>query len=252
MNMQIKVRVQARGGKFLGPAVQAPHLAVREAISGNLLFQDTFDNSASGTVVATPSPTASRNAIVVQTPPTAQDYPGAGAYSLQPPAEGASLIATFDLSEPMLVSFIVTAFTKAGDKLINAATMQLAPNTTLLDDPGLLITIPGLLVSAATATYDGTTVTVQATVTMMCGCPITPQPWSANPPTTLPYWPSYEFNVTAYIAGMASIPLQCTANDTFKGSAAMALQPGSTYNVTVVALQPAETNSGYCTATLTT
>ena len=248
-NVQVKVRLQARGGKFLGPAVDAPQLLVRKAGETAPLFSGTFNNASSGTVVATPTPGSSRNAIVVQTPEKAQFYPAAGAYALEPPAGEAMIVASFPLTEPCAVEFVATAFTKnPAIPLTTSTTMQLCPNTDLTADPGLLLTIPGLIVGSVKASYANSVLAVSATVTMMCGCPITPQPWTTTPPDTEPYWPSYEFIVTANIAGTI-LPLQCTAADTFTGSASVDLAPGA-HVVTVCAIQPAECNSGYASVDL--
>lgn len=250
-NVQIKVRLQARGGKFLGPSVGTPELVVRIPGATAPLFTGPFNNASSGTVIATPATSSSRNSIVVQTPPQAEAYPAAGAYALDPPGSDAMILACFDLTEPTPVEFIATAYTKDPEvALTTSTTMQLCPGTTLVNDPGLLLTIPGLIVSNVLSSYGDSVLTVSATVTMMCGCPITPQPWSTTPPDTEPYWPSYEFEVTATIAGQPPLQLQCTAANTFSASTPATLTPG-TYTVTVAALQPAESNSGYASADLT-
>jgi hypothetical protein len=248
-NVQVKVRLQARGGKFLGPNVTAPKLLVRKAGGTTPLFEGTFDNGASGTVLATPTPVASRNAIVVPAPPAAGFYPAAGAYTVAPPDGKAVLVASFDLDEPALVEFVATAYTKeAAVALMTSAMMQLCPGTTLLGDPGLVLTVSGLIVSGVDASYDGTTLNVGATVTMMCGCPITPQPWTSAPDTE-PYWPSYAFAVTATTPGMEPLTLECTGTNTFRGTVGATLASG-THVVTVDAIQKSEANAGYAQATL--
>lgn len=251
-NVQVKVRVQARGGKFLGPKVTPPTLTVRIAGQEEVLFSGTFDNSASGTVVATPSPAASRNAIVVQPVQPPQFYPAAGAYALEPPPAQALLIASFALDAPAPVEFAATAYAGSGAALTTSTTLQLWPGITLLDDPGVLITIPGLLVTVTSATYasDTHTLTVQATAEMMCGCPITPQPWT-TPPDTEPYWPSYEFAVTAAIPGLTSFPLTCQKPNTFEGSVDGLTLESGTYEVFVFAQQAGESNAGYGAGSLT-
>src|SRR5258706_16058386 len=104
-NVQIKVRLQARGGKFLGPSVGTPQLVVRIPGPTPPLFPGPFNNAASGTVIATPTASSSRNSIVVQTPPQAESYPAAGAYALEPPGSDAMILACFDLTEPTPVEF---------------------------------------------------------------------------------------------------------------------------------------------------
>lgn len=235
-NTWIKVRAQARGGKFLGPKVTAPQLA----ITGNgepLANPITLDNSGSGTVVATPDTAASRNAVFVATPPEAQSYPAAGAYFVEPPSVDT---VGFYLSEAMLVTFTATAY--APDPVTASATMWMSPGMNLTADPGLVLTFPGLVTSVTKTSYSGGVVSVTASVEMMCGCPITPQPWTTTPPDTEPYWPSYELEVTATVNGQ-TFPLQCTGNNTFSGTLAIALE-NQQYGVMVVAQQAAETNVG--------
>ena len=235
-NTWIKVRAQARGGKFLGPKVTAPQLVITG--KGEPLADPiTLDNSASGTVVATPDAAASRNAIFVAPPPSAQSYPAAGAYFVEPPS--ASTVG-FYLSEPMLVTFTATAY--APDPVTATATMWMSPGMNLSADPGLVLTFPGLVTSVTNTSYSGGVVSVTASVEMMCGCPITPQPWTTTPPDTEPYWPSYEFEVAATVDGQ-TFALQCTGTNTFSGTLAIVLGK-SQYGVMVVAQQPAETNVG--------
>lgn len=241
---QIKVRVQAHGGKFLGPKVAPPALVVRVAGMTVNLFEGTFDNSASGTVVASPDPTASPNAILVPPPPTGASvfYPGAGAYFVEPPEDAAALVASFDLDAPAILEFIATT-----GSVSTSAMMAVYPGMQLLEDPGFILTFPGLLTSITSASYDGKNVSVEASVEMMCGCPITPNPTTA-PADTEPYWPSYAFNVTAHVAGQ-QIPLACTAVNTFSGTGAVTLEKGS-YDLTVVAEQPSATNVGIASGTV--
>ena len=163
------------------------------------------------------------------------------------------LIVELHLTEPSLLEFTATAF--APDPVCASATMWVLPSMQLLADPGLVLTIAGLY-TTVTASVANQTVTIQANVTMMCGCPITLQPPPAPPPPgeapPEPYWPSGEFEVTAQIRAnggldVLSFPLTCSGTSTFKGS--LDLKPG-TYDLWVVAVQPAETNVGFARATV--
>ncbi|HBL29614.1 MAG TPA: hypothetical protein DD490_22500 [Acidobacteria bacterium] len=251
----MKVRVQARDGKILGPAptVRQPLLSVRNVLTRVTLIKDCpMNNGSSGTVVPVSkfSEGVSRNAIVVQ-PPGGTAAPGP--YWLQPPAGLGELIVELHLTEPSLLEFTATAF--APDPVCASATMWVLPSMQLLADPGLVLTIAGLY-TTVTASVANQTVTIQANVTMMCGCPITLQPPPAPPPPgeapPEPYWPSGEFEVTAQIRAnggldVLSFPLTCSGTSTFKGS--LDLKPG-TYDLWVVAVQPAETNVGFARATV--
>lgn len=246
---QVKVRVQARDGKILGPAptVKKPLLSVRNVITGEILIHDLpFDNSSSGTVVPDSqfSESVSRSAIVVQPPAINLTYPTPGPYWLQTPSGQGELIVSLPISEPSLLEFRATAF--APDPVESSATMWVLPGMQLLSDPGLVLTIAGLYVTMKAYAVAGV-ISVTANVTMMCGCPITPQPSQSLPPNTEPYWPSSEFDVVAELWNsegvlVNSLPLQCTSTSTF--TAAADVPPGF-YEIRVVALQRQETNVGF-------
>lgn len=239
---QVKVRVQARGGKFLGPAVQPPQLTVRNVNTGEVLIAaQPMNNAASGTVVSQFSNEVSREVIVVQ---PGGVYPTAGPYWLEAPAGEAELIAQLQLTEPSLLEFIATAFQPSP---VNAsATMWVMPGMQLLADPGLVLTMQGLSVDVVATASNGT-VTLTAHVAMMCGCPITQPMQSSDPNGPEPYWPSTEFSVTAQLRGnggqsVYGFDLDCTGTSTYSGTQQV---PSGTYEVWVVALQAAETNVGF-------
>ena len=257
---QVKVRVQARDGKILGPAatVKQPLLTVRNVLTGELLICDApMNNGSSGTVVPASlfDDTVSRNAIVVEPPalvsphPDGSPHPDHGPYWLQPPAGEGELVVQLPIAEPSLLEFRATAF--APDPVYASATMWVMPYMQLLADPGLVLTIAGLYATVQ-ASAAGGTADVTATVTMMCGCPITVVPPLSPPANTELYWPASEFDVTAQIradggTSVVSFPLSCTDTSTFTGS--VDLQPGA-YEVWVVAVQPKETNVGFARTTL--
>jgi hypothetical protein len=253
---QVKVRVQARDGKILGPAptVKQPLLSVRNVLTGEVLIADArMDNGSSGTVVPASqfSDTVSRNAIVVEPPPLGPTppHPAPGPYWLQPPVGQGELIVQLPITEPSLLEFKATAF--APDPVYASATMWVMPYMQLLADPGLVLTIAGLYATVQ-AWAAGSAVGITANVTMMCGCPITVVPPLPPPPDTELYWPASEIEVAAQIrphdsTGVVSLPLKCTSTSTFTGSTE--LRPG-TYDVWVVAVQAQETNVGFARTTV--
>jgi hypothetical protein len=251
---QVKVRVQARGGKILGPAatVKPPLLTVRNVQTNEILFNDSVNTKSSGTVV----PASqfgygdSRNAIVVQPPAISHSYPAPGPYWLEVPNGEGELIVPLRITEPSLLEFRATAY--APDPVYASATMWVMPGMQLVDDPGLVLTIAGLYATVSASASNGTA-HLSANVTMMCGCPITVQPSPSLPSNTEPYWPSTEFTVTAQLreiggTGVAALELKCKDTSTFKGS--LDLRPGR-YDVWVVAVQANETNVGFARTTLT-
>jgi len=249
----VKVRVQARDGKILGPSAIQPLLTARNVVTGELLIAEApMNNGASGTELSAAQfdEKVSRNAIVVEPPAYGSPYPTPGPYWLQPPAGQGELIVRLPISEPSLLEFKATAF--APHPVHASATMWVLPEMQLLDDPGLVLTIAGLYATLQ-ASASGGKVTVTANVTMMCGCPITVVPPLAPPANTELYWPASEFEVTAQIRPLTdanqvvSFPLTCESTSTFTGSCD--LQPGA-YEVWVVAVQAKETNVGFARTTV--
>jgi hypothetical protein len=259
---QVKVRLQARGGKILGPAVQQPLLTVKNLTRKEIPITDEkFNQESSGTVVSSFEDGVSRNAIVVEPPKISPTYPTPGPYWLQPPVgqeQGqGELIVQLYLDEPTQLEFIATAY--APYPVYSSATLWVLPEMQLLDDPGLVLTIEGLY-TTVTASAAGGTVSIDATVKMMCGCPITPQP-PLPPPSPPPpagtemFWPSSEFNVMAQIrlknssTDWTPVPLSCSGVSTFSGS--VDKQPPGTYDVWLVAVQAKETNVGFAKTQVT-
>ena len=253
---QVKVRVQARGGKILGPAatVKQPVLSVRNVQTGQILISDApIDNGSSGTVVPVSmfGNGVSRNAIAVQPPAiSTTTYQMPGPYWLQVPEGQGELVVQLPIVEPSLLEFQATAYTP--DPVYASATMWVMPGMQLLADPGLVLTIAGLYATVTASASKGTA-SITAKVTMMCGCPITVQPSQTLLLNTEPYWPSNEFTVTAQLRAnggteVYAFPLTCTDTSTFTGSYNV---PSGEYDVWVVAVQANETNAGFARTTLT-
>jgi len=253
------VRVQARDGKILGPAttVKQPLLSVRDVRDNKMWITNArFDKDSSGTVLPTFGYGVSRNAIVIEPftgplVPTTPPHPPSGPYWLQPPGKGqGELIVELPLTEPALLEFTAKAY--APDEVYASATMWVLPGMELLDDPGLVLTIAGLY-ATATASAAGGIATVTAIVTMMCGCPIT-APVSQTPPANEElYWPANEFEVTARFRKVGTqnesepYKMSFAATNTFSLSKQL---PTGLYVVSVVAVQPAETNVGFASTTV--
>ena len=255
------MRIQARDGKILGPAttVKQPLLSVRNVFTNHMLVtNEKFNKDSSGTVLPASEfgYSVSRNAVVVEPfdgpiEPTNPPHPQSGPYWLQPPGNGqGELIVALALTEPSLLEFTAKAY--APDEVYASATMWVIPGMELLDDPGLVLTIAGLYTTAQ-ASVAGSTVTITATVTMMCGCPITVAPDKTPPSNEELYWPANEFEVTARFRPEYSqkdpdtLRLSFTDTNTFTGS--MQLAPGR-YEVWVVAVQAKETNVGFARTTV--
>jgi hypothetical protein len=234
----ILIRVQARGGKFLGPNAKPTEISVLDG--GNVIFGPVLTSGDSGTTDPNTGapfpPTASRDVIAVA--PT-DGGPPAGAYWLTPDDSTAGVVATFILDCPSLLEFRATTT----NGITTSTMMWVVPGMQLTTEPGLLLSVPGLLVSVSATV--GAQIDVTATVTMMCGCPITTPTWPQNGPE--PYWPEPEFQVFATLESVTQQMTFSTTN-TFTTSFPVPETSGST--ITVYALQQAESNVGYATVTL--
>ena len=246
----VRVRVQARGGKFLGPGVKYAQVSVLNA--GKEIFGPDPGDGDSGVVDAqtgTPIPQgASRNAIVVQ-PSSAG--PPEGAYWLQPDDATAGVVATFPLDAPALLEFRATALWTTDTPVTTSTQMWVVPGLQLTAEPGVVLTIPGL--HATVAATVGDTVAVTATVTMMCGCPITEPTWPQASGGPEPYWPATEFQVQAVLT--APDGTQTTQGMAFQTTntftASFPVPPSGTSTIAVCAVQAAECNVGYAETTIT-
>lgn len=230
MKTNVKVRVQANGGKFLGPALAATPPTLTVTVNGqHPIVDQAFPTCSSGVVSATSQSGASPNPIVVTDAPGPSPYKP-GTYYLLPPPNPATdpvLDVTLDLPDgETSVDFTVTAY--APQPVVTTMTVTLpGPDDVVVLVPGLRIT------NVAVLPIDPKLLVVTANVAMMCGCAITPD--DANPLPAEPYWPAYEFEVYAQVGSSAAVRLACTGTSLFQAAVPAAQgQP-----VTVWASQPA-------------
>jgi hypothetical protein len=240
METRVLVRVQAKGGKFIGPDGGYSLVTLRDALSGELLAQ-RLATGGSGTLSTTYAPGATGNAIAT---------PGDGGtetvqWLSAPQGSGtAGLLATLDLHAPMLVEF--TAQTLAGG-VPNGHTatqrMWITPGVHLDHEPGVVLLVPGLsvqILSPDVANPPAGTLNVTAWVAMMCGCKID---------TDLPWIPS-EFQVHARVRAVGGdfedeIPLVFQSTSTFANARPIELPPGAaSYELFVNAVQASAGNVG--------
>jgi hypothetical protein len=234
MQTNVKVRVQANGGKYLGPALAATPPTLAVTVNGqqqSLIW--TFPTCSSGVVSAAAQDGASPNPIVV----TPGDSPyTSGTYYLLPSPDAATdpaLVVPLDLPEgETYVNFTVTAY--APQQVTASVDVPLTGGNDYTADPGVVVLVPGLRVTnVAVLPIDNTLLVVTANVAMMCGCAITPD--GANPLPAEPYWPAYEFEVYAQAGSSQAVPLACTGTSLFQGVVPGA--PGQP--ITLSANQPA-------------
>ncbi len=241
---QVLVRVQAKGGKFVGPDGGYTQVTLRDAQSGAVLAQGVAAGG-SGQLSGAFSPAATRQAIVTPLYGT-QTVLWLSATPGQPTA---GLTASLQLDAPTRVEFSAAGITDGQPNGHTVAqTMYVQPGVDLTAEPGVVLVLPGLIVKdvAATATPDGASVGVTAFVSMMCGCKIDP---------SLPWLPQ-AFTVTATVADAAGIvvgqaTLTCQGMSVYASAQPVAVPAPGTYTVTVNAVQAAEANVGSGSASVT-
>ncbi|MDP9191337.1 MAG: hypothetical protein M3P06_06515 [Acidobacteriota bacterium] len=244
----VLIRVQARGGKYLGPGVQYSQVTVWNG--DQCIFGPITASGGSGTVNSqanSPFPAeSSPNAIVVT---GGSSGPPKGAYWLLPDDGGegptAGIVAKLILTKPALLEFRARALANTAHPVTTSAMMWMYPGQNLLSEPGVLLSVPGLAV--AVAAQIKTQLKVTATVTMMCGCPITTPTWPQASGGPEPYWPETEFEVFAVLSlpdgRVEKQPLKFADTNTF--TASFPLPPTGTSTLGVCAIQQAESNVGY-------
>lgn len=245
MQTQILIRVQAKGGKFIGPDAGYSQVTLKDAKSGDVLAQGTA-SGGSGNLLASFVPSATRNPVVTTQTTGAQSLLWLSAMPPTiPPAAG--FLATLDLDAPTLVEFTAQGLAANGQPSANSVTetMWVTPGAELTAEPGMVLVIPGLIVKNIKLTGTPSATNVTATVTMMCGCPID---------TDVP-WLNTEFFVTATATDASgtqvSQTMQLQSRSTFVTSTPLALSGPGTYTVTVEAVQPAEANVGSASVSVT-
>lgn len=239
---RVLVRVQAKGGKFIGPDGGYSLVTLRAVTSGQVLAQGVA-TGGSGQLSPMFTPGVSRAAIV--TPQAAGDLVQ---WLSAPAGQGtAGLLAEVRIDEPTLVEFSAQALTNGianGHSV--AQQMWLTPGVHLDQEPGVVLVMPGLNVQILTpnvAAAPTASLSVTAWVAMMCGCKIDP---------ALPWLPA-QFSVSARVSGLdgsfdETVPLAFQTTSTFGTAKPIELPGAGNYALAVEAVQPAEGNVGSASA----
>ncbi|MGK6321250.1 hypothetical protein [Sphingomonas sp. DT-204] len=164
---EIEVRVLARGAKFLG-GYQAPvRVILTDADTGEVLAQGLTSGTTGDTqrILSRGDDSGGR----LSTP------------------DSAVFRATLDLDRPQRVTASVTGPLSQPQAATTATSTQwILPGRNLTAKDGWLLELPGLIVDVTTpAAYQsvtaGTVVPLRVSVTMLCGCPISPDgPWRVS------------------------------------------------------------------------
>ena len=247
----ILIRVQARGGKFLGPDIGYSFVTVRNAATGELLAQSVASGD-SGQIGTDFSSSASTNVIVSGLTSTV-NWLSATSGS---PSPTAGFLATFDLDQPAMIEIAAAGITNGiPNQATTSARMWIWPGAQLTQEPGVILEMAGLNVeilepNPAQPPAAGQPIAVTAWVTMMCGCKIADDL----------SWPTGEFTITASLLDAnattsASTELKIETNNgqqvasVFTGSLPCPSTSGY-YQLVVTAIQPALSNSGGAAALL--
>lgn len=216
------VRVISQGAKFVGTSMGGVRVTVRDADTGELLAQGVTAGSTGDTarIMRDPLP-----------PGGTLSTPGSAVYEL-----------TLDLERPRRLD--VTAYGPLG-QLQSATEVSTRvwgiPGKHKDVGDGILLELPGFNVDVLAPPAHGRLrvepVTLEANVTMQCGCPVTPDGlWDAN-----------RFEIEAWIEkdgeAVARIPMEYAG--TASQFQARWTPPGpGVYQVTVTAYDPADGNTG--------
>lgn len=232
---KILVRVQAKGGKYLGDDIGGSWVTIRNSQTGELLASGVTSGDA-GSISDEYVSNASRRAIVTPEVPQQIHWVVANPSTSHFSAE-------LVLDYPSMLEISVFGSKGGLQTAHNAVTTEWAvPGNDMVVD----VEIPGLLVQITEpATHlqlpgTGGTVPLKANVAMMCGCPI-------NYGTL---WIPSDFEVSAHIRNLVSgsivvVPLSFSTSGKpgiFEGSYNVT-EPGF-YEATILAVQRSTGNTG--------
>jgi len=215
---RLLVRVLAHDAKLIGSGVGGARVTVREVATGALLASGVQEGATGDTDAIVRRP-VTRGATVFDT-------------------EGAaSFLAELELDEPTLVEVVAEAplgtehATQRGSK-----TLLMVPGVHI-EGEGLVVELNGFTVELLEVGQEAGRVSVRARVTMLCGCPTEPGG----------LWDADRIRVLARLVRGDSVVAESEltfAGETseYAGSVA-APEPGS-YELQVLALDPARANTG--------
>jgi len=149
----VTVRVRAHDAKFIGSGVGGLEVVFENADTGAWL--------ASGQITGGTGDTE----LLMRTPHKRGER-------LAPEADTAAYTASLPLAKPTRVRIRVTGPQQMAQPASLSVTTWVVPGRPIEGD-GLVLSLPGLIVTADPMPSKGGELPLQATVTLMCGCPLT-------------------------------------------------------------------------------
>lgn len=241
MQTSILIRVQARGGKFLGPDIGYSTVTVTDTQTNKVIASGPagVTGQDSGNLSQTVSNNASSSVVLT--------YPGPQVWYLTAnPGKTAFFLATFDIPNPTVVEISATAH-----GITSSGLMWVEPGSSLLTEPGYVVIMPGLAVDLIAVKAANGVFAVSAKVTMMCGCPINDSKTDPKGPIE---WPSSEFMVWGEMRLNGAVVTKSqaftlTATSEYYGNVPVPSSPGN-YELAIVAIQAFENNVGIATRSM--
>lgn len=226
----IVIRIMAKDAKFVGTEMGGVQITLRDAETGEVLAQGLTDGTSGGTPLIMKDGHARRDVLSDE--------------------KSAKFSATLDLDRPRRI--MVTAAGPHSPKQAAttvSSTQWVLPGKSIDGGDGWVLELPGFAVSALDIPTEinlaaTQKIPVHAKVTMMCGCPITPNgQWDAN-----------KLEIAAILSqrgkNLHTVPLSYAGKPSeFGGDIDIAAK--GEYEVTIYAYDPADGNTGLDRFTVT-
>lgn len=215
----VVVRVQAHDAKFIGTGVGGMNIVIEDADTGALLASGRISGGTGDTARLVENP-------VARGTPLADD-------------DSAGFTATLKIERPTRVRVRATGPLATADAVQEiSVTTWVVPGRPIAGD-GIVLRLPGLIVTPRPQPVDGTTLPLVADVVLMCGCPL----------TRGGLWNADDYEVRARIERTGEATAAQEASLAFTGEtnrfAGKATLPGpGRYQVTVWAHNPKTGNTG--------
>jgi len=213
----LKIQVRAVDAKFIGSGVGGLNVVIEDAQTGDLL--------ASGEITGA---TGDTEALMKQ-----------GQTRGHSPAtpDSASFIASIDLDRPVLARIRIAGPLGVAQSIRHLSVTQWVLPGQDQVDPGIVLQLPGLIVSPVEVAVNDGELRAGVDVTMICGCPITEGGlWDSN---------DFSVNASLYRDGekVETFPLEFTGQTNRFAGKATAPEPGS-YELWISAFESNADNTG--------